>query len=74
MPDPDRAKGFPREPKPVRAEPIVDLDQSNHFGALRAENSIHHSLDMSDEIRRIIDLRRNFHLFSRPTPAVPANQ
>jgi len=61
IPNSERPKGLARKAKPVRAEPVVNLDQDARFRGMAAKNSVHRVLDMPDKVCCVIGLKYYFH-------------
>jgi hypothetical protein len=63
VPDAERPERLARKAKPVRAEPVVNLDQDKSFRQMASNNSVHHLLDMPNEVWCVIEFRCHFHLY-----------
>ena len=62
-PDAERPERLARKAKPVRTEPVVNLDQDESFRQMTSNNSVHHLLDIPDEVWCVIEFRCHFHLY-----------
>ena len=61
MPNPERSKCLAGKAQPFGAEVVIDLYQDEGLRRVAANHPIRHLLDQPDEIRRVIDLRSDFH-------------
>src|SRR5216684_7713523 len=61
IPNAERPECLARKAQPVRAEPVVNLDQDARFRGMAAKDSVHRVLDMPDEVCCVIELKRYFH-------------
>jgi hypothetical protein len=52
---------FAGETKPSRAEPIVNLNQSERLRRTATENPVHNPFNEHDELRVIVGLTFNLH-------------
>jgi hypothetical protein len=60
---PSAPSALPEKPSQFEPNPVVNLDQDKSFRQMASNNSVHHLLEMPNEVWCVIEFRSHFHLY-----------